>query len=76
MPRDLSPRISTKLSDTGQNLGYRCDPLLKEKVIAFDFFFKFDCPRRVIVQDIKFKTIRHPSVFQSRRSNRRADKNV
>ena len=38
MPRELLPHFSPRSSDTGPNLGYRCDPLLKEKVIAFSFF--------------------------------------
>ena len=38
MPRELPTHFSPRCSDTGQNLGYHCDPLLKEKVIAFSFF--------------------------------------
>ena len=43
MPRELPTHFSPRFSDTGPNLGYRCDPLPKEKVIAF-FFFKFGFP--------------------------------
>ena len=43
MPRELLPHFSPRSSDTGPNLGYRCDPLLKEKVIAF-YFFKLLLP--------------------------------
>ena len=38
MPRELPTHFSPRCSDTGPNLGYRFDPLLKEKVIAFSFF--------------------------------------
>ena len=38
MPRELPTHFSPRCCNTGPNLGYRCDPLLKEKVIAFSFF--------------------------------------
>ena len=38
MPRELLPHFSPRLSDTGPNLEYLCDPLVKEKAIAFYFF--------------------------------------
>ena len=38
MPRELPTHFSPRCN-TGPNLGYCCDPLPKEKVIAF-FFFK------------------------------------
>ena len=56
MPRELLPHFSPRSSDTGPNLGYRCDPLLKEKVIMFSFF-KFDFPLAVLIQNIKIVAI-------------------
>ena len=44
MPRELLPHFSPRSSDTGPNLGYRCDPLLKEKVIIFHFFSNLTSP--------------------------------
>ena len=38
MPRELPTHFSPRCCNTGPNLGYSCDPLLKEKVIAFSFF--------------------------------------
>ena len=75
MPRELPPHFSPRLSDTGPNLGYRCDPLLKEKVIAF-YFFQILLPPWSNRPKHQNTATRHPSVCQSRRSNRRADKNV
>ena len=76
MPWELPPHFSPRLSDTGPNLGYRCDPLLKEKIIAFKLFFNFDFPLGVIVQSIKIAALRHPLDCHSKRSNRKADNNV
>ena len=53
-PESFHPIIPPDEVTLGPNLGYCCDPLLKEKVIAFSFFkFEFDFPLEVIVQNVK-----------------------
>ena len=58
------------------NLGFCCDPLLKEKVMAF-YFFQIWLPPWTNRQKRQNDSYRAPvSLFKSRQSNKRADKNV
>ena len=43
-PKNFLPIFSPKCSDTGPNLGYRCDSLLEEKVIAIFLFQNLSSP--------------------------------
>ena len=74
MPRELQPHFSPRLSDTGPNPGYRCDPSTKGEGCSILLSSNLTSPfEQSILLNIKIIAVRHPSVCQSRRSNRRAD---
>ena len=72
MPQELLPHFSPRSSDTGPNLGYRCDPLLKEKVIAFSFF-KICLPPwskcQKKLKNYRYYRVWHPTTILLSRSN-------